>query len=197
MLAALRGGAWSAGSLVKEFEQEFANFCGVRFAILTSSGTAALKIALLALQLKPGDEVIIPAMTWPSVVIAVLESGGRPVIADIDPDTCGISVGSVAKLLSPRTKVIIPAHLFCSQADTPALARLILKSAVRIVEDVSHACGSVRMSRLLGTYGDAAFFSFNHKKVLSSGEALCANVGETPCYSIISEQGGKDDNLCW
>lgn len=173
LLGALRSGIWSAGRATQTFETEFAEFCGARYCLLVENGTAALKLALQAVGVGPGVEVIIPGMTWPSVAAAVLECNAIPVPVDVDLSTFAISPRTVGTAITSRTKAIVPTHLFSSQTDLPPIIELAQRRKISIIEDCAHVPGARRFGKALGTFGDAAIFSFNQKKLLACGEGGC------------------------
>lgn len=182
VLAALRQDNWSNGEKVAEFEHRFAAFCGSRHALLVVNGTAAIKLAMASLKIGPGDEVIVPDMTWASVPIAVMECGAMPVPADIEPDTYGISARTIEPLITKRTRAVIPTHLYCSQVDMLPIIELCRASQIYIIEDAAHVVGARRMGKALGTLGIAGAFSFNQKKLLSCGEGGCLVTDEEDIY---------------
>jgi len=173
LLCALRSGIWSAGPLTAAFESQFAEFCGTKHCLLVENGTTALKIALQAVGVEPGDEVIIPGMTWPSVAAAVLECYAAPIPVDIGLDNFGMSAEAVEAAITPRTKAIVPAHLFSSQVDLLPIQAVAARSGVHLIEDCAHVPGARRFGSALGTFGRAGIFSFNQKKLLSCGEGGC------------------------
>jgi dTDP-4-amino-4,6-dideoxygalactose transaminase len=170
---ALLYGEWSHGEWTERFERAFAAFCGARYCLLVTNGTAALKLALLAAGIRPGDEVIVPGMTWASVPLAVLECGAEPVPVDVDLDTMAITWPSVDAAISQRTAAVVPTHLFSSQCDLLPIVEEARRRGLFVIEDCAHAPGARRHGRMLGTFGDAAFFSFNQKKLLACGEGGC------------------------
>jgi dTDP-4-amino-4,6-dideoxygalactose transaminase len=179
LLGALRSGTWSAGPATRTFETEFAEFCGVRYCLLVENGTAALRLALQAVGVGPGTEVVIPGMTWPSVAAAVLECGAIPVPVDVDLSTLAMSTAAVEMAITTRTKAIVPTHLFSSQADLPPIIEIAEREKISVIEDCAHVPGARRFRKVLGTFGDAAIFSFNQKKLLACGEGGCLITNDT------------------
>lgn len=163
---------WSNGFFVKAFERQIAKFCGCKHALFVVNGTAALKISFVSIGIEKGDEIIIPGMTWPSVVFGILECGAIPVPVDID-DGYGLAIDGVKRAITPKTKAIIATHLFCSQTDLPPLLDVAQAKGIHVIEDATHVLGTKRFGQCLGTFGTAGFFSFNHKKILSCGEGGC------------------------
>ena len=182
LLSTLRHDDWSNGESVAAFEQQFATFCGCKFALLVVNCTAAIKLALLGAGIKPGDEVLVPGLTWPSVAIAVMECGAEPVPVDVDPATYCLSVETIEPALSSRTRGIIPTHLFCSQVDMPPLLELAAAKNLVVIEDAAHSVGAMRYGKVTGTFGIAGCFSFNQKKLLACGEGGCLITNDESLY---------------
>lgn len=157
------------GPKVKQFETAFAERHDVAHAFATTSCTTALHLALASLGVGPGDEVIVPAFTWVATANVVVYCGATPVFADIRRETFNIDVGAVKACLTPRTKAVIPVHLFGLCAEIDAL-RDALPASVRIVEDAACAAGAVYKSRSAGRLGDVAAFSFHPRKSVTTGE---------------------------
>lgn len=158
------------GPFVKQFEAQFAAFVGARHAVATSSCTTALHIAVAALGLKPGDEVIVPAFTWISTANVVEYLGARPVFCDIDLTTFNVDTAQVAALVTPRTVGLIPVHLFGLCADMQPILDLARRHALWVVEDAACAFGAWYRGRHAGTFGDAGCFSFHPRKSITTGE---------------------------
>lgn len=159
----------SRGRFVGEFEALFARRHGRPAAVTTSSGTAALQLALEDLGIGPGDEVIVPALTFVATVNPVRYVGATPVFVDVDPGTYCLDVGLVAAAITERTRAVMPVHLFGHAVDVDALAALTGPRGIMIVEDATEALGSTLRGRPCGTLGDVAAFSFNGNKVITSG----------------------------
>lgn len=162
-LRVLRSGQYILGREVETLEAACAGYLGVRHAIGVSSGSDALALALLALGIGPGDEVICPAYTFFATASAIVRLGAVPVFVDIDPDTYLVDPASVAARLSPRTRAIVPVHLFGQCADLDAIAA---RCDVPIIEDAAQAIGSAREGRRAGSMGTFGCFSFYPSKNL-------------------------------
>jgi dTDP-4-amino-4,6-dideoxygalactose transaminase len=158
------------GSHVADFERKFSAFTGAPHSVSTSSCTAALQIAVAALGLKPGDEVIVPAFTWISTANVVEHMGAKPVFADVDLATYNIDVEHAASLVTERTVGIIPVHLFGLCADMDRVEALASEHALWIVEDAACALGAWQRGRHAGTIGNAGCFSFHPRKSITTGE---------------------------
>jgi dTDP-4-amino-4,6-dideoxygalactose transaminase len=155
---------------VAELEEKFAEVCGVPFALAVSSGTAALHAALLAAGVGPGDEVIVTPYSWPQSVAPVVCTGAMPVFADIDPKTLNIDPEKVARLVSEKTRAIIPVHLFGNPADMARLQTIAKDAGALLIADAAHALGASLEERPVGTWGDAACFSLGRGKLVCGGE---------------------------
>src|SRR6185295_1024906 len=158
------------GPLVAQFEEMFSAFTGARFSSAASSCTTALHLAVAALGLKPGDEVIVPAFTWVATANVVEYLGGRPVFCDIDLETFNIDVDQMASLVTPRTVGIIPVHLFGLCADIDAVGRVAERNGLWVVEDAACGFGARIRGRHCGTFGTCGCFSFHPRKAITTGE---------------------------
>jgi len=172
MVARAVEGGWitSDGPFVRAFEQRFSRYVGGRFGIATTNGTAALHVALVALNVGPGDEVILPDATMVACLDAVLYTGARPVLVDVDPATWTIDPTSVEGAITSRTRAIMPVHLYGHPAEMDRLRELGRKHGVAIVEDAAEAHGSEFRGEKVGALGDVGCFSFYANKILSTGE---------------------------
>lgn len=159
---------WS--KYLKAFEENFAHYVGARYAIATSSCTGALHIALAALGIGPGDEVIVPDITWVATANAVLYVGATPVFADVDMDTWCLDPVSAASLITPRTKAIMPVHLYGHPCDMDAIMALAERHNLFVVEDAAPSIGAEYKGRKTGTFGHFAAFSFQGAKLAVTGE---------------------------
>lgn len=167
----LESGKWSSdGPFEREFEEKFAQRHGVDSSIAVSNGTVSIVLALRALGVKPGDEVIVPALTWTATATAVLEVNAVPVLVDIDAESLCIDVNAVAAAITPRTIAVIPVHLYSSMPDMKALVELCKKKGLFIIEDCAHAHGAAFEGKSAGAIGDIGSFSFQSSKVMTSGE---------------------------
>lgn len=160
----------SNGSYVTDFEHAMATYTHTAHGVAACNGTAALHLALLALDLKPGDEVIVPTLTFVATANAVTYCGATPVFADCDPDTWCLDPASVARLLSPRTRGIIAVHLYGHPCDMNALTALADAHNLWVVEDAAEALGAEYRGRPVGNFGAAAAFSFFGNKTITTGE---------------------------
>lgn len=159
----------SSGKETKKLEKEFAHYCDTQYALATNSGTSALQLAVKAVGVGIGDEVILPAYTFIATAQAILAQGGVPVFADLD-DTFCISVDSVKKLITKRTKAIMVVHIFGNVADVDGLKKVIGNRKIAIIEDCAQAIGANYKGKKAGNLGDVGCFSFNEKKALPTGQ---------------------------
>ena len=160
----------SIGPYVDAFEERIAQTCGARHAVSLCNGTAALHLALVALGVGPGDDVVVPSLTFVATANAVRYVGANPVFADCDPGTWCLTPDELARVLTKRTKAVIPVDLFGQPYDVDALRAVVGESSVAIVEDAAEALGASYHGRLAGTLGDVAVFSFYGNKLVTSGE---------------------------
>lgn len=165
----LQSGWLTQGSRVAAFEEQFANLHGVKHAIAVTSCTTGLHLALAALDVGPGDEVIVPAFTWVATANVVVECGAKPVFVDVDKDTYNIDPDLIKEAVSSATKAIIPVHLFGLCADMDRI-RENLPEGVKILEDAACAAGAKCGEQYAGGLGDAAVFSFHPRKPITTGE---------------------------
>jgi perosamine synthetase len=169
----------SAGKFIEEFEERWAAYCGRRYGIAVSSGTAALQVAVACLGLEPGDEVIMPTFTIISCALAVIYNGGVPVLVDSDPETWTMDVNQVADKITPRTKAIMVVHIYGHPVDMDPLLDLADKYGLAIIEDAAEAHGAEYLSgrhtayptwRRCGSFGSLSCFSFYANKLITTGE---------------------------
>jgi perosamine synthetase len=169
VLDVLRSGMLAMGRRTTEFEEAWAAYCGVRHAILMANGTVALEAALRALRIGAGDEVITVSFTFNATVSAILQVGARPVFADIRADDFCIDPDQVERLITPRTKAIMPVHLYGLMADMDPLVDIARRRGLWIVEDAAQAHGATYRGRRAGQFGPA-MFSLYATKNLTTGE---------------------------
>ncbi len=167
--AVLRSGQLTQGDTVREFEDAFAKLCAVEHAIATTSGTTALHLALLAHGIGPGDEVITTAFSFIASANAALYVGARPVFADIDPTTFNIDPDDIEHRITPRTKAILPVHLYGNPADIGKLVEIARKHNLILIEDACQAHGATWRGQPVGSFGTGCF-SFYPTKNVTSGE---------------------------
>ena len=159
----------SAGPLVGEFEERFAAYVGVQYAVATVNGTSALHLALRLLGIGPGDEVIVPALTFIATVNPVVYVGATPVVVDVTHDTWTIDPVQIEEAITGRTKAIIPVHLYGSPANMEAIMDIAERYKLYIIEDATESLGATYQGRYAGTFGHVNIFSFNGNKVITTG----------------------------
>lgn len=160
----------SEGPFVKRFEESFANRIGSGFGIAVCNGSAALDVAVVALGIGPGDEVIMPTFTIISCAAAVVRAGATPVLVDVDPLTWNMDVARLEELVTPRTKAIMVVHIFGLPVDMDPVVDLARRKGIRIIEDAAQAHGQSYRGRPCGTLGDIGTFSFYPNKHVTTGE---------------------------
>jgi len=166
----LKSGWVVQGKYVKEFEDRFAKYAGVANAVATTSCTTSLHIAIAALDLQPGDEVLVPAFTWVSTANCVEYLGGTPIFVEIDLETFNIDPARIEEKITTRTKGIIPVHLFGLLADMDPILEIARKHDLFVVEDAACAFDSWYKGKHAGTFGDFGCFSFHPRKSITTGE---------------------------
>ena len=160
----------SSGSYLQKFENAFAEYCGVQFGIGVCNGTVALHLALKALGIKEGDEVIIPDFTMISSAFAVCYCGARPVFVDANKETWNIDVNKIEENITSKTKAIMPVHIFGNMCEMDTIKMIALKYNLYIIEDAAEAHGSEYKNKKAGNYSDIAAFSFYANKNITTGE---------------------------
>ncbi len=160
----------SLGQYVKRFEQEFAAFCGVRHGVATHNGTVALHLALAALGIGAGNEVILPTLTFVATANAVTYAGATPILVDSESHTWNIAPEAVARAITPRTRAIIAVHLYGHPADMDSLRALAEQHDLALIEDAAEAHGARYKGRRAGSLSDVAIFSFFGNKIITTGE---------------------------
>lgn len=157
------------GPFVPEFEKKFAHYSGVRKAVSTQSGTAAIHIALYELGIGGGDEVIVPALTFIATVNPVIYVGAKPVFVDVDIETWNIDPKKIEKSITKRTKAIIPVHLYGNPCNMDEIMKIAKKYNLYVIEDATESLGAKYKGRYMGTFGELGCFSFNGNKIITTG----------------------------
>ena len=184
-----RSGAWGnpdCAGLVEQFEKEYAAYCGSKYALTCVNGSVALRLALIACGVKPGDEVIVPPYTFIATASIVLEANCVPVFVDIDPNTYNLDPAEIEKAITEKTKVIMPVHFAGQACDMDAIMAIAKKHNLRVIEDAAHAHGGEYKGKKLGSIGDAGCFSFQSSKNLTSGEGGIIVTDDEDLYDMMN-----------
>jgi len=186
VLDTLRGGQYILGPKVEEFEKAVAEYCGVKYAVGVANGTDALVLTLDAIGVGPGDEVITSPFTFYASAESISRLGAKPVFVDIDPRTYNLVAGQIESKITPRTKAIIPVHIFGQPAEMDTINEIASRHGIKVIEDACQAIGAEYRGRKVGSLGDAACFSFFPSKnlggagdggiVVTDNEELAARV---------------------
>lgn len=166
----LTGWISSAGKFVARFEEALADFCGTRYSVATSSGTTALHLALLSLDIGPGDEIIVPTLTFVATANAVTYTGAKPVFVDSEPETWNIDPSKIEEAITHHTKAIIPVHLYGHPANMDPILEIASRYNLAVIEDAAEAHGARYKNRCVGNMGDMGIFSFYGNKIITTGE---------------------------
>ena len=170
VVASLKSAWLGTGPKVAEFESRIAAYKGVKHAIAVNSCTAGLHLSCVVLGISPGDEVILPAMTFCATANAVIHAGGTPVPVDVDPDTFNMRPSDVEKAITPRTRAIMPVHFAGRTCDMDGLMALARRRGLKVIEDCAHAVETEYRGRKVGTFGDCGVLSFYSTKNVVTGE---------------------------
>ena len=198
--AFISGWISSKGPYVQKFEEDFSRFVGVRHGVAVSNGTVALHLALVALGVGPGDEVIVPDLTFAATINAVLYCGATPVIVDIDRQTWCMSRDAVERVCTPRTKAIIPVHLYGRPAEIGPITDFARSRGIAVVEDCAEAHGARYGDKAVGQFGDVSCFSFYANKIVTTGEGgMCVTDSRELADSLrtLRDHGMSPDRSYW
>lgn len=160
----------SLGEYVRRFEREFADFCGARYGVSVFNGTVALHLALVTLGIGEGDEVIVPTLTFIATANAVTYTGAKPVLVDSEPHTWNLDPARLEEAITPRTKAIIPVHVYGHPVDMEPLLEIARRHGLYVIEDAAEAHGAQYKGRRVGALGDVGCFSFYGNKIVTTGE---------------------------
>ncbi len=188
------------GRFVKDFEQQFAEFCGTKYAISCSNGTVSLHVCLLGLGIGPGDEVIMPTLTYIATANCVKYCGATPVFVDSDPDTFNIDVNKIEEKISSKTKAIMPVHLYGLACNMDEINKLAQKYNLYVIEDAAEAHGAEIHGKKVGTMGDVASFSFFGNKIITCGEGGMVVTDNEELYQkmkLLKGQGVSPNKRYW
>ena len=196
LLDAFRSGLWGLGGPLNDrFEKEFAEYTGAEYAVTSSSGTVALRLALEAYEIGPGDEVIIPGITWQATPAAVLDVNAIPVFADVDESTFTLDPRAAEAAVTSKTRAIMPVHIYGRMCDMDAIMEIAARYRLIVIEDCAHQHGSKWRGKNAGTIGDAGAFSLQSSKILNTGEGGITTVNEKRAYDYL--QSLKSCGRAW
>ena len=190
----------SMGSYVRDFESHYADHCGVKHALATSNGTTALHLALIALGISPGDEVIVPDLTFVATANAVVYCGATPVFVDVDPDYWAMDPEQVNKKITSKTKAIIAVHLYGHPANVQELRSICTLNNLYLIEDAAEAHGAFCFDERVGSLGDINCFSFYGNKILTTGEGGMVTTNSDDLAYLVKQyrdQGTHQDRRYW
>lgn len=170
LIDALESGWITTGPRTKKLEAQLAEYAGVKHAVCVDSCTAALHLALVALDLKPGDEVITSPLTFCSTVNVIVHSGATPVLADVEPDTLNLDPEAFRRAITPRTRAVIPVHYAGHACEMDAILAIAREHGLAVIEDAAHAVGAKYKDRMVGAMGDATCYSFYATKNMTTAE---------------------------
>lgn len=160
----------SRGPFIKQFEEGFSKYIGTKYGVSTSNGTTAIHLALVSLGIGPGDEVIMPSFTMIASANCVSYTGAKVVLVDSEPDTWNPDVSQIERKVSPRTKAIMPVHLYGHPTDMDPVIEIARRHDLYVIEDAAEAHGAKYKGRMVGTMGDISCFSFYANKIITTGE---------------------------
>lgn len=190
----------SKGKFIPQFEEEFAQYCGVKHGVATANGTVALHLALVALGIGEGDEVIVPTLTFVATANAVRYTGAKPVFIDSHPDYWCIAPDKIEGAISPRTRAIIPVHLYGHPCDMDAITDIAKRRNLYIIEDAAEAHGAEYKGKKVGSFGAIACFSFYGNKLITTGEGgMCLTGDEALAekMKILRNHGMNPEKRYW
>jgi len=181
----IKSGWFTQGPCVEKFEKIFAEYIGVKYAIALNSCTAALHLAIKSIGIKPGDEVIVPSLSFVATASCVLFEGGRPIFAEIDPETLNIDPEDIEKKINSRTKAIIPVHFAGMPAEMDLINEIGKKYNLIVIEDSAHAIGAEYKEKMVGNLGNIGCFSFYSNKNMTTGEGGMLTTNEKKIAEIV------------
>jgi perosamine synthetase len=192
--------AWyeNANAYNTRFEQSFAAYTGSAHAISLPSCTAGLHLSLAAMNIGPGDEVIVPEITWIASAAPVSYVGATPIFADVDPVTWCLDAGAFERLITPRTKAVIPVDIYGGMPDLTTIRAIAAHHGIRIVEDAAEALGSEYHGRKAGKFGDTGVFSFHGSKTMTTGEGGMVVTDDEALYRrmlVLRDHGRQPDDF--
>jgi dTDP-4-amino-4,6-dideoxygalactose transaminase len=186
VVSCLKSGWITTGPRVKKFEEDLKAYLSAPYVLALSSATAGLHVALAALELKPGDEVITTPMTFAATLNTIVLTGGKPVLVDVDEHTYNMDVGQVERAITKRTRAIMPVHFAGLPVDLDPLYAIAEKHGLRVIEDAAHAIGTEYKGQRIGSFGDTQVFSFHPNKNMTTGEGGCVTTRDAKLAEAIA-----------
>jgi perosamine synthetase len=190
----------SQGEYVRRFEQVFRDYLSVNFSLSTTSGTTALHLALVALGVGPGDEVIVPDLTFAASANVIIHCGAKPVFVDVDRNTWTIEPSAIEPKITERTKAIMPVHLYGHPCNMGPIQDIAARNNLFIVEDCAEALGGEYEGRKVGSLGDAGCFSFFANKIITTGEGGMVTTNNPSLYDkmvVLRDHGASKEKRYW
>ena len=178
---------WATGKEIDKFESEIAQYLGVKYCVVLNSGSAALHSLLIVKHLGPGDEIIVPSFSFISTAYSPILVGATPIFSDIEEKTYGLDVNSVNERITPKTKAIIPIHYGGCPCNISALKELAEDNNLFLIEDAAECFGGRIGRHYVGSFGDAAIFSFSQNKIITTGEGGCVVTNEKKIYDKLKQ----------
>ena len=173
------------GSFVYEFEKRIEKYIGVKYVIATNTGTTAIHLALASIGIKPGDEVIVPSLTFAGSVQPIKNLGAKPIFCEVEKDTLNIDVQDMSRRITKKTKAVIVVHYGGLSCDMDPILKITKKKKIKVIEDAAHAFGSKYKGRKIGSFGDLACFSFDPIKNLTCGEGGCVTTNNPKLAEVL------------
>lgn len=190
----------STGDYIRQFEREFAAKCNMEHGVATSNGTVSLHLALVAMGIGEGDEVIVPDLTFAASANTVIHAGAKPVLVDVDPNTWCVSVEAIERAITPRTRAIMPVHVFGRPAPMTEIRALADKHGLFVIEDAAEAHGAMYDGKPVGSFSDVASFSFFANKIITTGEGgicLTNNADLAARMRMLRDHGMRPERRYW
>ena len=190
----------SKGKFIEEFEQNFSDYCGRKYGVATSNGTVALHLALKALKVRKSDEIIVPDLTFVAVANTVIYCNAKPVFADSHPEYWCIDPGRMEEKITPKTKAIVPVHLYGHPCDMDAIIKIAEDYNLIVIEDAAEAHGAEYKGKKVGSFGDISCFSFYGNKIMTTGEGgMCLTNDEELAEKmrILRDHGMNPEKKYW
>lgn len=199
VLDVLNSGNLSLGPKHKEFEEKFAKKIGTKYACSVSSGTAGLHLAMIAANIKPGDEVITTPFSFVASANSILYVNAKPIFVDIDPVTFNIDLSKIEKAITKKTKAILVVHIFGQPANMSEIVKIAKKHSLKIIEDACESICAEHDRKMVGTFGESAVFAFYPNKQMTTGEGGMIVTNDKKVYEICSSlrNQGRSENMQW